>query len=124
MDAYAFVADLRHRGIRLRLEGERLIVSPAALLTSTEADWIRAHKPAVVALLTDRGSDRRIVPLRPSCVSCGAPLAEDSMLRCLGCVEAAYRERDERRRDEGRAPPATQDQLPLADRSNQETDSP
>lgn len=105
MDATTFVAVLRHRGIRLRLEGERLIVSPAALLTTDEADWIRAHKPAIVARLVAQNIPRTIVPLRTHCVSCGAPLAEGSMLRCPGCVDVAYEERDQRRRAEGRAPP-------------------
>lgn len=91
------IAGLRHRGIRLRLEGERLIVSPAALLTSDEADWIRANKPAVVALLAASSVPRPIVPLRTHCVSCGAALGPGSAVRCVTCVDAAYQRRDEHR---------------------------
>lgn len=105
MDARAFVANLRHRGIRLRLEGNRLIAMPASLLSSTDADWIRANKPAIVAVLAAHDAPRPIRPLRCHCVTCGAPPAEGSMLRCPGCVDAAYEERDRRRRAEGRAPP-------------------
>lgn len=99
MDAQTFVADLRRRGIRLRLEGERLIVSPAALLTSDEADWIRAHKAAVVALLVAPSTPRPIMPLRTHCLTCGAALGPGSMVRCPDCVDEAYQRRDQRRQE-------------------------
>lgn len=105
MEIETIVAGLRHRGIRLRLEGDRLIATPASSLTSAEADRIRAHKPAIVALLAAPGAPRPIVPLRPHCVSCGAALQPGSAVRCPTCVDTAYRARDQRRRDEGRAPP-------------------
>lgn len=105
MDIQTILADLRRRGIRLRLEGERLIVSPTALLTSDEADWIRANKPAIVALLAAHDIPRPTVPLRTHCLTCGAALGPGSMLRCPDCVAAAYHRRDQRRRAEGRAPP-------------------
>lgn len=105
MDATTFVADLRHRGIRLRLEGDRLVAVPGSALTSEDAGWIQAHKPAIVALLAAQDAPRPIVPLRPDCVTCGASLAEGSMLRCPSCVQGTYEERNQRRRAEGRAPP-------------------
>lgn len=105
MDAPAILADFRRRGIRLRLEGNRLIATPASLLSSDDADHIRAHKPAIVALLAPPAGPRLIVPLRTRCVSCGAALQPGSAVRCPGCVDAAVLARDQRRRDEGRAPP-------------------
>lgn len=105
MNAETFVADLQQRGIRLRLEGDRLVAVPGSALTSGDADYIRASKPAIVALLAAQDVPRPIRPLRTHCVTCGAPLTEGSMLRCSVCVTTAYRQRDQRRRAEGRAPP-------------------
>ncbi len=97
MDIEPVVVGLRRRGIRLRLEGERLIATPASLLSSDDADWVRANKPAIVALLAAPSAPRLIVPLRTHCVSCGAALGPGSAVRCPDCVDAAYRHRDQRR---------------------------
>lgn len=89
VDVQSFVAGLRGRGVDLSVDGERLVVSPASSLSTDDASFIRAHKPAIVALLTTRVSRRRR-PFRPDCISCGAPLTPQSAVRCPTCVYAAH----------------------------------
>lgn len=108
MDARTVIADLRRRGIRLRVEGDRLIATPASALSSTDADWIRANKPAVLDALNGELSQPRRGPLRPHCLTCGAALPPKAMVRCPDCVDAAYRDRARRWETEGRAPPDDQ----------------
>lgn len=51
MDAKALVQDLRQRGFRLRVDGDRLLVAPAARLTEADREAIRRCRDALVALL-------------------------------------------------------------------------
>lgn len=105
MTIHARLDDLRRRGVRLRMEGDRLVATPAAALSSADADWIRSNKPAIRAAIEAAEPSGRRLPLRSHCISCGSPLDERSAVRCPACVEAAYRERDRQRASEGPDPP-------------------
>lgn len=110
MSIHAHLAELRHRGVWLRTTGDRLVATPASALSSADADWIRANKPAIRAVIEAAESPGSRMPFRPRCVTCDALLDDRSAVRCPACVDVAYLARDERRRSEGRAPPA--DELP------------
>ncbi len=96
MDARMLVAALNCRGITLRVEGDRLIATPAASVTSEDADRIRRHKTALINALTTLPARRRPVQ---ECVTCGDGLPPQSWARCPGCVNAAYQRRDQRRQE-------------------------
>jgi hypothetical protein len=51
MTASVLVAQLRARGLRLRVEGETLLVSPRGRLTAEEREGLRGQKAAVLAVL-------------------------------------------------------------------------
>lgn len=103
MDAHALIASLAARGVVLRVLDGRLVASPASRLTSEDADRIRSLRDALVDALTTGTMRRRN---QSHCVTCGGSLPPDTWARCHACVDAAYLARDERRRLEGRAPPA------------------
>ncbi len=96
MDAGSLIDDLRRRGLSLVIDESQLLVRPGSLLTPEDVEAIRANKPALVALLTQDVRPRLIVPMRPDCLTCGAPLRTGSRLRCPNCVAKAYQDRDER----------------------------
>ncbi len=45
------LTELARLGIRLKADGERLRYAPQAALTPDLAEWLRIHKPAVLAYL-------------------------------------------------------------------------
>lgn len=55
MDAIALLAELRGRGLRVTASADRLTISPRSKLDASLTDAIRAHKPALIALVTRRG---------------------------------------------------------------------
>ncbi len=81
--ATRLVESLNSRGITVELSGDRLLISPARLLTDTDRTRIRSHKPALIGLLSpcishvdSAGWSREPLPDRPgweraSCRRCG-----------------------------------------------------
>lgn len=61
------VAELVAAECQVTLDGERLIVRPAAEVPARLVEPIRAHKPALVAYLRSR----------PVCAECRQPIIED-----------------------------------------------
>lgn len=49
---YAALARLVALGFTVDTDGQRLKVAPAALLSTTQRDWLKAHKPALVAAVS------------------------------------------------------------------------
>ena len=85
---------LRARRLELIPDHEHLRVRPSARLTDTDRALIAAHKPAILAALTQSGADHwweraaEIPPLghyRPACLACGALLPPDRAYFCMPC---------------------------------------
>src|SRR5262245_53797454 len=71
------VAQLRARGFRLRLEGETLFVAPGSRLTADEREYLRRHKTAVLAALTEEVTD--------PAVALALKIFNPGLLRCPRC---------------------------------------
>lgn len=54
MDAPAFIARIQSAGFALEIEGDTLFVSPANRLTDPQRQFIRAHKPELLAALAGK----------------------------------------------------------------------
>ncbi len=52
MGAPTLLADLKSRGFRLAIDGNRLLVAPTERLTERDREQIREHRGALLALLT------------------------------------------------------------------------
>lgn len=50
--ATRLVESLKTRGITVEVSGDRLLISPAGLLTDADRAGIRSHKPALIGLLS------------------------------------------------------------------------
>lgn len=59
VSATTLLADLQHRGLRIRAAGEALIVEPRSALTDELRAAIRANKPAILRELADGGFEAR-----------------------------------------------------------------
>src|SRR5262245_3414899 len=79
-EAEGLLADLRSRGVELETDGKRLRWRPSELVTAPQAETIRFHQGAIVALLLATESVTR-------CTSCRRPL--DSKRRCWRCCDRA-----------------------------------
>jgi tubulysin polyketide synthase-like protein len=117
MTASTLLADLRARGIKLSVSGERLNVdAPRGAVTPDLRTALVEHKADLIRLLgaddeevawrveamcpqVPRTGTIPILLARPqakttppgTCVSCGGPLAEDRRIRCGPCVQAVER---------------------------------
>lgn len=60
MDTPALLADLRARGLRLVVDGERLLCSPARLISEQDRAAIAAAKPSLLALLEAESLETRL----------------------------------------------------------------
>ena len=110
--AVELLTDLRERGLRLRAEGERLLVAPKGALTPEIRDALVAHKSEILPLLQAQDPEvqwrldamrgqvptsgpipflvaRDIQPAPGACQSCGDALNPGQPYRCRLCVEAA-----------------------------------
>ena len=94
MTADALLARLRARGVTLRIEGDRIIATPASRLDAEEVEALRRAKQEIIAYVI-ADSSARIRRIRTHCVTCGRPLPDDAWTRCYACVDAAYTARDE-----------------------------
>jgi hypothetical protein len=94
--AAVLVAELRARGLRLRLEGETLLVAPRGRLTEADHAIIRANKTELLAALQAETADPLIglaVDIFPGamvvrCPSCGGDRWRADRLdgeRCIAC---------------------------------------
>lgn len=79
MAGIAVLRHLRNRGLTLRVEDDRLIVSPRELITPEIDQWIKAAREELIALLRPESTEPR------PCHFCGAP---GGWYRCERCVEA------------------------------------
>jgi hypothetical protein len=116
MNAATLLSDLRGRGIRLSVSGERLSVdAPKGSVTPDLRNMLKEHKADLIRLLGEdeyevawraafmltqvppRGPVRFLVArpvlsdTRGLCLSCDAPLGEGQTVRCTPCVRAAER---------------------------------
>ena len=67
MTAISIVADLGRRGIRFRVDGDRLRFAPRDALTPAELAILRAHKAALLAHLSgSQPGDDRATPRGPA----------------------------------------------------------
>lgn len=90
MTAAALVADLRSRGVRLEVHGDRLRFAPLSAVTEAELGALRALKVEVVSLLQD---GLLAAPSSP-CGLCGSslvyvegwPSEGDSRWLCVRCA--------------------------------------
>ena len=94
-------ADLRRRGFRLDVRGDRLHVSPADRLTPADVEAIRAHRDtllagierdaAVLAASGPAAARRRLMDDEgfPLCPDCGGRALGDGMRTCPACGAAA-----------------------------------
>ena len=114
--AGALLADLRAAGVAVTVAGDRLRYRPVDRVTADQLERMRAHRAALVALLTDRehqigwraaamrahAGDRRpppfltaapdLAPMAGRCVSCPAPVEADlERARCSWCALAVAR---------------------------------
>ena len=107
-DALALLLNLENRGVDLSLDGDELVVRPAAALTRDEVLALRRHKASLVRLIqiTDPEVQDRLVSFRaqrPStapvfspgwrylkglCFSCGARRQPSTWGRCWRCAFA------------------------------------
>jgi hypothetical protein len=69
MTAPELLADLRARGIRVRVVGDRFRLAPLGVLTPELLEVVRQHKPELLRLLTDRPE---VWPLARRCCARGA----------------------------------------------------
>jgi hypothetical protein len=56
MDAFDFITRIRQAGFTIELTDGNLAISPASELTDERRDWIRSHKPELVAALRSPGT--------------------------------------------------------------------
>lgn len=54
MDASTFVSRIRSAGFDLAANGEKLTITPASRLTDSQRQFIKTHKPALLAILTGK----------------------------------------------------------------------
>lgn len=110
--AAELLTDLRERGLKLRVDGERLLVAPKAALTPDIREALVAHKSELLTLLQAQDPEvqwrleamrrqvptsgpipflvaRDIQPAPKTCQSCGDALGAGQPYRCRPCVEAA-----------------------------------
>ena len=66
MEAAEILHTLSDQGFTLAVEGDRLTVSPSSRLTDPMRAEIRAHKPELVALLTQAANDAHTEPESPA----------------------------------------------------------
>jgi hypothetical protein len=71
MTAPELLADLRARGIRVRVVGDRLRLAPLEVLTPELLEVVRQHKPELLRLLAGRHE----VSTPAACSWCGGALA-------------------------------------------------
>jgi hypothetical protein len=106
------LTDLRERGLRLKVDGERLLVAPKTALTPEIRDTLAIHKSEILPLLLVKDPEvlwrldamrgqiptsgpipflvaRDVEPAPGTCQSCGDPLTPGQVYRCCPCVEAA-----------------------------------
>lgn len=76
------MADLLSRGIDFESDGTRLRWRPIDMVTAPQADQIRACKPELLVLLTQRNTW-----CLPKCPACGWWM--DSKQRCLRCASSS-----------------------------------
>jgi tRNA(Ile2) C34 agmatinyltransferase TiaS len=76
LSAEPLLADLRSRGIELRVDGDRLLWRPRFLIRKVEVEQLRQHKRELMALVVKDG---------PRCPACGRWL--DSRRRCPKCFD-------------------------------------
>lgn len=68
---------LEARGVRFTAQGDRLHADPAGPLAAADLEALRAHKPAILALLEDR--ERALLELREFHLRMGLSL-EDALM--------------------------------------------
>lgn len=94
MDASALLADLRRRGVELRIDGGELVCrAPRGVITDEIRRAIAAAKPALVRALdapdgwrwdAAAGGLRETLEHERGCVFCPMPLAPGDLLACPG----------------------------------------
>ena len=77
MTAAVLVAHLRARGLRLRVEGETLLVAPRARLTAEERGYLCGRKNAVLAVLKAELADPAL--------ALALEVFGGKVVRCLRC---------------------------------------
>ena len=59
MNAETLIDGLHRRGVRLRIDGDRLRwVAPVGVMTEADLSALRQHKPEVLAILREQDADR------------------------------------------------------------------
>lgn len=95
MTADALLARLRARGVSLRVEGDRIIATPARRLDAEKVEALRQAKQEIIAYII-ADSSARVRRVRTHCLICAGPLPDDTWLRCPSCVDAANIAREAR----------------------------
>src|SRR5215203_2036918 len=109
------LAELTRRGVEIAVEGDRLRFRPQTAVTDDLRAALVEHKADLIRLLgPDEEVAWRIEAMRPqvprtgtipillarpeakyaprgTCVSCGDPLTEERLIRCVPCVSAIVR---------------------------------
>lgn len=62
MDASTFVSRIRSAGFDLAVSGGNLTITPASQLTDSQRQFIKTHKPAILAHLTGKASGPDLDP--------------------------------------------------------------
>ena len=94
MSIIEFIQDLVARGVSLRLEGERIIMSPASILSADDLAIMRKIKPEVILLLKKQPAQR--MPITRTDVEAAYPeiltLPDGRMVRLADVLDQAIPE--------------------------------
>lgn len=87
MTATDVLARLRALGISVAADGDDLVLRPSSKLTPEMLALVRAHKPALLALLMPTGWSTAYPGLIPPgvCLDCGGSAPRDGMHWCAPC---------------------------------------
>jgi hypothetical protein len=85
MHATTLLVDLRARGLRLRVDGETLLVSPRRLLTDADRAALRMNKPALRLLLQAEADAPLRLDRYPGVAAALDVFAGATVVRCPRC---------------------------------------
>jgi hypothetical protein len=102
MDATTYIHKVRSAGFDLRADGDRLLVSPFDQLSDSQRQFLRDHKPAILAALRSpgailddgqSGNDIEVANQEPILATAYTPAGDLVMVPATSAAHAAWIER-------------------------------
>lgn len=87
MSVLHFVTSLQSSGFTFAVQGDSLVINPASQLSGDERDYIRQHKPEILAFIVGK-SPRQLVDEYPQTIEVWTPLGKSFFVKANSAEHA------------------------------------